>query len=88
MWKAAREMWGFKGWAAADAVLEGLAATMYHDMIFSGPMAGSGRIFPAVAMAEAFKATLIFAETKGLPELESHPLNKLFSDFTEQLRGM
>lgn len=88
MWKAAREMWGFKGWAAADAVLEGLAATLYHDMIFSGPMAGSARIFPSVAMAEAFKATLTFAETKGLPKLESHPLNKLFSEFVEQLRAM
>ncbi|RLB27909.1 MAG: tetrahydromethanopterin S-methyltransferase, partial [Deltaproteobacteria bacterium] len=38
MWKAARELWGFKGWAGADAALEGIAAAMYHDMIFSGPM--------------------------------------------------
>jgi len=27
MWKKAREMWGFKGWAGADAALQGLAAT-------------------------------------------------------------
>lgn len=86
MWKAAREMWGFKGWAGADAALGGLAATMYHDMIFSGPMAGSGRLFPAVAMADAFTATFVFAETKRLPALESHPLNKLFPDFAGQLR--
>ena len=88
MWKAAREMWGFKGWAGADAALEGLAATMYHDMIFSGPMAGSGRLFPAVAMADAFTATFVFAETKKLPALESYPLNKLFPDFVGQLKGM
>jgi tetrahydromethanopterin S-methyltransferase subunit H len=44
MWKAARELWGFKGWAGADAALEGLASCLYHDMIFSGPMAGSARI--------------------------------------------
>jgi tetrahydromethanopterin S-methyltransferase subunit H len=88
MWKAAREMWGFKGWAGADAALEGLAATMYHDMIFSGPMAGSGRIFPALAMADAFTATFVFAETKKLPALKSHPLNKLFPDFVGQLKGM
>ena len=88
MWKEAREKWGFKGWAGADAALEGLAATMYHDMIFSGPMAGSGRLFPAVAMADAFTATLVFAETKRLPALESHPLNKLFPDFVGQLKEM
>ncbi|HJO63450.1 MAG TPA: hypothetical protein QF571_11600, partial [Desulfobacterales bacterium] len=57
MWKQARELWGFKGWSAADAALEALSAFMYHDMIFSGPMAGASRIFPAVAMADAFTAT-------------------------------
>jgi tetrahydromethanopterin S-methyltransferase subunit H len=88
MWKAARDMWGFKGWAAADAALEGIAATMFHDMIFSGPMAGSTRIFPAVAMADAFTATLVFGETKKLPALESHPLYRLFPDFASQLKGM
>ncbi|MDZ7695510.1 MAG: tetrahydromethanopterin S-methyltransferase subunit H [Deltaproteobacteria bacterium] len=88
MWKEAREMWGFKGWAAADAALEGLAAFMYHDMIFSGPMAGAERIFPAVAMADAFTAAAAFAEKKTLPESESHPLNKLFPDFVSQLKGM
>jgi tetrahydromethanopterin S-methyltransferase subunit H len=88
MWKAAREMWGFKGWSGADAALEGLAATMYHDMIFSGPMAGSTRLFPAIAMADAFTAILCFGETKELPALESHPLNRLFPDFVQQLKGI
>ena len=87
MWKEARDMWGFKGWAGADAALEGLAAAMYHDMIFSGPMAGSERVFPAIAMADAFTATLYFAETKGFPQLETHPLNKLFPDFMKQLKA-
>ena len=81
-------MWGFKGWAAADAALEALAATLCHDMIFSGPMAGSSRVFPAVALADAFKATLVFAEGKRLPTLESHPLNRLFGEFATQLKGM
>ena len=88
MWKQAREMWGFKGWAAADAALEGLAAFMYHDMIFSGPMAGATRIFPAVAMADAFTAAAAFAQHKTLPPSDSHPLNKLFPDFVGQLKGM
>ena len=86
MWKAARELWGFKGWAGADAALEGLAATLFHDMIFSGPMAGSPRLFPAVALADAFAATLVFGETKKLPASDSHPLYKLFPEFVEQVK--
>ncbi len=88
MWKAARERWGFKGWAGADAALEGLAAIMYHDMVFSGPIAGSPRIFPAVAMANAFMSTITFAETKKLPSLETYPLNRLFPDFVDQLKAI
>jgi len=88
MWKAAREMWGQKGWSGVDAALEALSATIYHDMIFSGPMAGSDRVFPAVAMADAFTATLAFGETKKLPKSENHPLLKLFPEFVEQLKTM
>jgi tetrahydromethanopterin S-methyltransferase subunit H len=88
MWKAAREMWGQKGWAGADAALEALSSTMYHDIIFSGPMAGSDRIFPAVAMADAFTATMVYGEHKKLPAAPNHPLYKLFPDFIEQLKSM
>ncbi|RJR25247.1 MAG: tetrahydromethanopterin S-methyltransferase [Desulfobacteraceae bacterium] len=88
MWKKAKEMWGFKGWSAADAGLEALAACFYHDMIFAGPMAGAGRIFPAVAMADAFCATAVFAEEKRLPKTDTHPLNRLFPEFFAQLKGM
>ena len=88
MWKKAQELWGFKGWSAADAGLEALSAFMYHDMIFSGPMAGATRIFPAVAMADAFLATAAFAETKELPKDQDHPLYKLFPEFVEQLKSI
>jgi tetrahydromethanopterin S-methyltransferase subunit H len=88
MWKKARELWGFKGWAAADAALEALSAFYYHDMIFSGPMAGAERIMPAVAMAEAFKATARFAESKKLPKDPNHPLFMLFPEFTAQLKTL
>jgi tetrahydromethanopterin S-methyltransferase subunit H len=88
MWKKARELWGFKGWSAADAGLQSLAAFMYHDMIFSGPMAGAPRIFPAVAMTDAFLATAVFAETKKLPADPNHPLYKLFPEFIEQLKSI
>lgn len=87
MWKDARQLWGFKGWSAVDAGLEALAAFLYHDMIFAGPMAGAPRILPAVAMADAFLATAAFAETKSLPRDENHPLFKLFPEFTEQLKS-
>lgn len=88
MWKEARDLWGFKGWSAADAGLEALAAFTYHDMIFSGPMAGAARIFPAIAMTDAFAATWASYETGRLPEDKNHPLNKLFPDFAAQLKGM
>ncbi len=87
MWKDAREKWGFKGWAAADAALESLAAFMHHDMIFSGPMVGAARIMPAIAMTNAFQATAIFSETGRLPKDENHPLFKLFPDFVENLKN-
>jgi tetrahydromethanopterin S-methyltransferase subunit H len=87
MWKQARELWGFAGWAAADAGLEAMSALLYHDMIFSGPMAGATRIFPATAMADAFLATAAFAETKQLPKDPNHPLFKLFPDFVDQLKS-
>ncbi len=88
MWKKARELWGFKGWSAADAALESLSAFLYHDIIFSGPMAGATRIMPAVAMADAFLATAVYSETKQLPKDQNHPLFKLFPEFVEQLKTL
>ncbi len=86
--KRFKEMWAFKGWSATDAALEALSAFYYHDMIFSGPMAGATRIMPAVAQAEAFLASAVFAETKKLPKDPYHPLYKLFPDFVDQLRSL
>lgn len=83
-----KDLWDFKGWAATDASLQGLSAFFYHDMIFSGPMGGATRVFPAVAEAEAFLATAVFAETKQLPKDNNHPLYKLFPDFVEQLKTL
>jgi tetrahydromethanopterin S-methyltransferase subunit H len=88
MWKEAKEQWGFKGWSATDAALESLASFWFHDMIFSGPMGGAGRVVPAVAMAEAFLATSVFSTTKKLPKDPNHPLFKLFPDFVEQLKSL
>lgn len=86
--KRFKDLWGFKGWAATDCALEGLSAFFYHDMIFSGPMGGAPRVLPAVAEAEAFLATTIFAETKKMPVAPDHPIYKLFPDFVEQLKTL
>lgn len=88
MWKAAKEMWGFKGWAGADAALQGVASIVYHDFIFSGPIAGVERVFPSVAMANTFLATMVFGQSKSLPDSKSHPLHKLFPEFVGQLDAM
>lgn len=87
MWKEARELWGSEGWAAADAALEALSSFYYHDMVFAGPMVGAPRVFPSVALADAFLATAAYAETKRLPANPNHPLFKLFPDFASQLRS-
>ncbi len=87
MWKKAREMWGFKGWAATDSALEALSTFWFHDMVFSGPMGGADRVIPAMAMAEAFLATAVFAQEKRLPKDPNHPLYKLFPEFADQLKN-
>jgi len=86
--KRFKDMWEFKGWSSTDSALESLSAFFFHDMIFSGPMAGATRILPAVAEAEAFLATAVFAETKQLPKDPNHPLYKLFPAFVEQLKSL
>ncbi len=85
--KRFKDMWGFKGWSATDSALEAISAFMFHDMIFSGPMAGATRILPAVAEAEALLATVAFTETQQLPKDPNHPLFKLFPDFVEMLKS-
>ena len=81
-----KDLVGFKGWAGFDAALEGLTAFFYHDLMFTGPMAGAGRVVPAVALSDAFLATAIFPETRKLPKTEDHPLRKLFPEFASQLQ--
>ncbi len=80
------EMWGFKSWAAIDAAVESLAAFYYHDLMFTGPLAGAPRVVPAVALSNAFLAASVFDETKDLPKDSGHPLFKLWPDFAEQLK--
>lgn len=80
------EMWGFKSWGAIDAAVEALSAFFFNDLVFSGPMAGTERVIPAIALADAFLATAVFDETKEMPKEPNHPINKLWPDFAEQLK--
>lgn len=80
------EMWGFKSWGAIDAAVEALSAFFFNDLVFSGPMAGTERVIPAIALADAFLATAVFDETKEMPKDPNHPINKLWPDFAEQLK--
>jgi tetrahydromethanopterin S-methyltransferase subunit H len=84
--KRFKEMWDFKGWSAIDAALEALTAFYFHDLMFTGPLAGAPRVMPSVAMSNAFLAVSAFDETKQLPKDPNHPLLKLWPDFAEQLR--
>jgi tetrahydromethanopterin S-methyltransferase subunit H len=84
MWKESRENWGSKGFVAVDAGIHAICA-MASDFMLYGPMTGTERIFPAVAAASALLATLVYDDTDRLPQEETHPLNRLFSDMVEQL---
>jgi tetrahydromethanopterin S-methyltransferase subunit H len=84
MWKAAREMWGTKGFVGVDAGVHAICA-LASDFMLYGPMTGTQRIFPAVAAASALLATLVYDDSGELPQEGNHPLNLLFSDMVEQL---
>jgi tetrahydromethanopterin S-methyltransferase subunit H len=66
--------------------VESLSALFFNDLVFTGPLAGAARVMPAIALADAFLATAVFDETKELPKDPNHPINKLWSDFAENLK--
>ena len=68
---------------AVDAAIEAITA-MGSDFIFYGPIAGTSRVFPAVAAATSLLAILAYTESIPLP-IGSHPLNLLFPEAVEQL---
>ncbi len=86
MLQTLKEKFEFKGWAGFDAAVEALSAFYYNDLIFTGPLAGAPRVMTAVALADAFLATAVFDQTRELPKDPNHPLVKLFSDFSNQLK--
>ena len=85
MWKECREKWGKEGFGGADAAVHSIAALLWHDFLFYGPLTGAPRIFPAVAAANAILATIRYGIGEGLPREQTHPLRKFFGDFVRQL---
>ena len=82
MWRKSAGMEGRSSFPAVDVAVEAVAA-LSSDFIFYGPMTGTERVFPAVAVATALLATLAYEEGATLPG-DTHPLNRLFPDIVEQ----
>ncbi len=85
MWKEAKNIWSLDGFRAMDAVAQGMASALWSDFDFYGPIVTAPRIFPAVAAAHILLSTLVYDETKKIPENGDLPIKKYFSDFIEKL---
>ena len=85
MWKDAKAIWSLDGFKAMDAVVQGMASVIWSDFNFYGPIVTAPRIFPAVAAAHILLTTLLYDETKRLPDNPNIPIKKYFSDFIEKL---
>ncbi len=85
MWKGAKEVWGLEGFKAMDAVAQAMSSALWSDFNFYGPIVTAPRIFPAVATAHILLSTLVFDETKAIPENPELPIRKYFSEFIEKL---
>jgi tetrahydromethanopterin S-methyltransferase subunit H len=85
MWKEAKNVWSLDGFKAMDAVAQGMASVLWSDFNFYGPIVTAPRIFPAVAAAHILLTTLVYDETKKLPDNANIPIRKYFSDFIEKL---
>ena len=85
MWKASKDMWGIEGFKAMDAVAQAMSSVLWSDFNFYGPIVTAPRIFPAVATAHILLSTLVYDETKNIPENDNLPIRKYFSDFIGKL---
>ena len=84
MWRKSVGLEGRSNFPAVDAAIEAITA-MGSDFIFYGPMAGTSRVFPAVAAAICLLTTLAYEEGAPLPS-GGHPFNLLFPEVVEQLQ--
>ncbi len=87
MWKEAKTLWSLDAFKAMDAVAQGMASALWSDYNFYGPIVTAPRIFPAVATAHILLSTLVYDETKRIPENASLPIRKCFADFLGKLES-
>ncbi len=85
MWKEAREMWGAEGFNAMNAAGQAVAAFLWTDLLFTGPIINLPKILPAVATASMLLTTLAGGETGVLPAGPGHPVRRFFPDFAARL---
>ena len=85
MWKDAKTIWSLDGFRAMDAVVQGMASVLWSDFNFYGPIVTAPRIFPAVAAAHVLLSTLLYDETKRVPDNPDLPIRKYFGDFLGKL---
>jgi tetrahydromethanopterin S-methyltransferase subunit H len=87
MWEQLRRVTSRSGFAGADSAVHAIAALLWNDFLFYGPMTGTERVFAAAAAAESIKALFEYAGSSRLPAGQSHPARKLFGEFLEQLES-
>jgi tetrahydromethanopterin S-methyltransferase subunit H len=87
MWKDAKTLWSLDAFKAMDAVAQGMSSVLWSDYNFYGPIVTASRIFPAVATAHILLSTLVYDETKKIPDGPDLPIRKCFADFLEKLES-
>jgi tetrahydromethanopterin S-methyltransferase subunit H len=87
MWEQLRKLRSRDVFAGADSAAHGIAALLWSDFLFYGPLTGSDRVFAAAATAESIKAMFVYADSGRLPLEQSHPVRKLLPDFIKQLES-
>jgi len=85
MWGDAKTIWSLDGFKAMDAAAQGMCSVLWSDFNFYGPIVTAPRIFPAVATAHILLSTLVYDETRQIPQNQELPIRKYFSDFIEKL---
>ena len=87
VWKEMRQLGLRNGFAGADAGAHGIAALMWNDFLFYGPMTGTERVFGAVAAAESIKAMFGYSASGNIAASPDHPARKLFGKFIDEVES-
>lgn len=87
MWKELRQLGLRNGFTGADAGAHALAALLWNDFLFYGPMTGTERVFGAVAAADSIKAMLGYSATGGVIASQTHPARMLFEKFIGEIES-